>query len=175
MPPHKTNHKLQLTAFLLLLLFTALAAPSASRAAIAPVEPASDDHGVYLLSEPGHLLWFRDTVNTVSAQINAKLTKDIDLSEGSSPSHWTPIGQYTGATHTGYSGSFDGGGFTVSGYIVASADVVSTDDGGGLAAGFFGLVGQKAEIRGLTVGVNSKSNCKFAEVTETTKASAHTV
>ena len=28
-PSHKTNHKLQLTAFLLLLLFTALAAPSA--------------------------------------------------------------------------------------------------------------------------------------------------
>ena len=40
----------------------------------------------------------------------------------------------------------------MSGYIVASADVVSADDVGGLAAGFFGLVGQSAEIRGLTVG-----------------------
>ncbi|WP_455599139.1 hypothetical protein, partial [Cloacibacillus sp.] len=149
-PPHKTNRKLQLAAFLLLLLFMALAAPSAALAAIAPVAPASDDHGVYLLSEPGHLLWFRDTVNTVSAEINAKLTKDIDLSEGGSPSHWTPIGQYTTKTPDGYAGSFDGGGFTVSGYIVA--DVVSADEYGNLAAGFFGLAGQSADIRGLTVG-----------------------
>ncbi|MCD7952554.1 MAG: hypothetical protein LUG14_06465, partial [Synergistaceae bacterium] len=67
MPPHNTNCKLQIAAFLLLLLFTALTAPSAARAAIVPVEPASDDRGVYLLSEPGHLLWFRDTVNDVSA------------------------------------------------------------------------------------------------------------
>ena len=112
--------------------------------------PASDDQGVYLLSEPGHLLWFRDTVNGGSAKINAKLTKDIDLSEGGSPSHWTPIGQYTTKTPDGYAGSFDGGGFTVSGYIVA--DVVSADEYGNLAAGFFGLAGQSADIRGLTVG-----------------------
>ncbi|ANZ45017.1 hypothetical protein [Cloacibacillus porcorum] len=92
MPPHRTNRKLQLTAFLLLLLLSALAAPSAARAAIAPVEPASDDHGVYLLSELGHLLWFRETVNDVSADIKAKLMNDIDLSEGGSPSHWPPIG-----------------------------------------------------------------------------------
>ncbi len=118
------------------------------------MEPASDDRGVYLLSEPGHLLWFRDTVNTVSADINAKLTKDIDLSEGGSPSHWTPIGQYTSGDieDNGYAGSFDGGGFTVSGYIVASADAVSADKDGNLAAGLFGLVGQSADIRGLTVG-----------------------
>ena len=155
-PPHKTNRRLQLTALLLLLLFTALAAPSASRAAIAPVVPASDDRGVYLLSEPGHLLWFRDRVNAGSAEINAKLTKDIDLSEGGSPSHWTPIGQYTSGDRkdNGYAGSFDGGGFTVSGYIVASANVAGAKENNTLplAAGFFGLVGQKAEIRGLTVG-----------------------
>ena len=115
------------------------------------MEPASDDRGVYLLSEPGHLLWFRDTVNNVSADIDAKLTKDIDLSEGSNPSHWTPIGKYTSGDieDNGYAGSFDGGGFTVSGYIVT--DVVSADDDSGFAAGFFGLVGPKADIRGLTV------------------------
>ena len=154
MPPHKINCKLQLAAFLLLLLFTALTAPSAARAAIVPVEPASDDRGVYLLSEPGHLLWFRDTVNDVSADIDAKLMNDIDLSDGGSPSHWPPIGKYISGDiwDNGYAGSFDGGGFTVSGYIVTSADVVSADDSGNLAAGFFGLVGQSAEIRGLTVG-----------------------
>ena len=118
------------------------------------MEPASDDRGVYLLSEPGHLLWFRDTVNDVSADIDAKLMNDIDLSDGGSPSHWPPIGKYISGDiwDNGYAGSFDGGGFTVSGYIVTSADVVSADDSGNLAAGFFGLVGQKAEIRGLTVG-----------------------
>ena len=118
------------------------------------MEPASDDRGVYLLSEPGHLLWFRDTVNDVSADIDAKLMNDIDLSDGGSPSHWPPIGKYISGDiwDTGYAGSFDGGGFTVSGYIVTSADVVSADDSGNLAAGFFGLVGQSAEIRGLTVG-----------------------
>ena len=154
MHPHKINCKLQLAAFLLLLLFTALTAPSAARAAIVPVEPASDDRGVYLLSEPGHLLWFRDTVNDVSADIDAKLMNDIDLSDGGSPSHWPPIGKYISGDiwDNGYAGSFDGGGFTVSGYIVTSADVVSADDSGNLAAGFFGLVGQSAEIRGLTVG-----------------------
>ncbi|MCD8162298.1 MAG: hypothetical protein LUE09_02340 [Synergistaceae bacterium] len=153
-PHHNTNCKLQIAAFLLLLLFTALTAPSAARAAIVPVEPASDDRGVYLLSEPGHLLWFRDTVNDVSADIDAKLTKDIDLSKGGNPSEWIPVGQYTDKTPNGYAGSFDGGGFTVSGYIVASANVVSADQNGklALAAGFFGLVGPSAEIRGLTVG-----------------------
>ena len=152
-PLHKANRRLQLAVFLLLLLFTAFAAPSAARAATAPVEPASDDRGVYLLSEPGHLFWFGKTVNGGSAEINAKLTKDVDLSEGGSPSHWTPIGQYTSGDRkdNGYAGSFDGGGFTVSGYIVASADVVSADIDV-LAAGFFGLVGQSADIRGLTVG-----------------------
>ena len=55
-PLHKANRRLQLAVFLLLLLFTALAAPSAARAAIAPVEPASDDRGVYLLSEAARLL-----------------------------------------------------------------------------------------------------------------------
>ncbi|MGN0882693.1 Ig-like domain-containing protein [Cloacibacillus porcorum] len=149
-PPRNTNCKLQIAAFLLLLLFTALTVPSAARAAIAPVEPASDDQGVYLLSEPGHLLWFRDTVNNVSADIDAKLTKDIDLSEGGGkPSEWIPVGQYTDKTPDGYAGSFDGGGFTVGGYTVT--DVVSMDDSGILAAGFFGLVGQSADIRGLTV------------------------
>ena len=152
-PLHKANRRLQLAVFLLLLLFTAFAAPSAARAATAPVEPASDDRGVYLLSEPGHLFWFGKTVNGGSAEINAKLTKDVDLSEGGSPSHWTPIGQYTSGDRkdNGYAGSFDDGGFTVSGYIVASADVVSADIDV-LAAGFFGLVGQSADIRGLTVG-----------------------
>ena len=118
------------------------------------MEPASDDRGVYLLSEPGHLLWFRDTVNDVSADIDAKLMNDIDLSDGGSPSHWPPIGKYISGDiwDNGYAGSFDGGGFTVSGYIVTSADVVSADDSGNLAAGFFGLVGQSSEIRGLTVG-----------------------
>ena len=155
-PLHKANRRLQLAVFLLLLLFTAFAAPSAARAATAPVEPASDDRGVYLLSEPGHLFWFGKTVNGGSAEINAKLTKDVDLSEGGSPSHWTPIGQYTSGDRkdNGYAGSFDGGGFTVSGYIVASANVAGAKENNTLplAAGFFGLVGQKAEIRGLTVG-----------------------
>ena len=77
---------------------------------------------------------------------------DIDLSDGDgNPSEWIPIGQYTDKTPNGYAGSFDGGGFTVSGYIVTSADAVSANSGRGLAAGFFGLVGQSAKIRGLTV------------------------
>ncbi|MCC8057018.1 Ig-like domain-containing protein, partial [Cloacibacillus sp.] len=77
---------------------------------------------------------------------------DIDLSDSDgSPSEWIPVGQYTDKTPNGYAGSFDGGGFTVSGYIVASADAVSADKDGSLAAGFFGLAGQSAKIRGLTV------------------------
>ena len=78
---------------------------------------------------------------------------DIDLSDGDgNPSEWIPIGQYTDKTPDGYAGSFDGGGFTVKGYIVVSANVVSADNIVGIAAGLFGLAGQSADIRGLTVG-----------------------
>ena len=150
-PLHKANRRLQLAVFLLLLLFTALVVPSAARADYR--EPISDDQGVYLLATSDDLFWFSKTVNAGSADIKAKLMNDIDLSDdGGNSSHWTPIGQYRTNTPNGYAGSFDGGGFTVSGYIVASADAVIADEYGNLAAGFFGLVGQNAEIRGLTVG-----------------------
>ncbi|WP_455600255.1 hypothetical protein, partial [Cloacibacillus sp.] len=149
-PPHKTNHKLQLTFFLLLLIFTAFATLSLSWADDGNPPPNNDD--VRQIATSGDLISFRDAVNAGSADINAKLMNDIDLSDSDgSPSEWIPVGQYTDKTPNGYAGSFDGGGFTVSGYIVASADAVSADKDGSLAAGFFGLAGQSAKIRGLTV------------------------
>lgn len=78
----------------------------------AGTEPTSKDN-VYQIRTAEELIWFRDVVNGGSADISAKLTKDIVLS-----GEWEPIGKYTDKTPNGYTGTFNGGGFTVNGYSV---------------------------------------------------------
>lgn len=86
--------------------------------------------GVYELHTAQDLKDFRDGINnkTINSTANAKLTADIDL--GGEP--WTPIG--TGPYPQAYEGTFDGGGFTVSGVKV------DIDNGFGVYAGFFGFI-----------------------------------
>ena len=74
-----------------------------------------DGDGFYLIASGAELAEFRDAVNAGSADICARLTADIDLSVDGKPLDWEPIGSPI------YSGTFDGGGHTVSGYVVTKA------------------------------------------------------
>ena len=81
--------------------------------------------GVYQISDPEHLAWFSDKVNSeiVNAStsagsrnsiLNAILLNDIDLGDY----EWTPIGRYgtySNVNRAGYAGTFDGNDKTVSG------------------------------------------------------------
>ena len=73
-----------------------------------------------------------------------KLTKNIDLG-GSAANQWTPIGAFVSSVdNKPFAGTFDGGGFTISGLYVNAA----SED----AQGLFGFIsGDAAEIRNLTV------------------------
>ena len=81
-------------------------------------QPAVLNGDIYEISNTGQLYWFAETVNSGDKAINGKLTKDIDLSV-SQTIPWVPIGQ----NDVYYSGSFNGGGHTVSNlYINNTAD-----------------------------------------------------
>lgn len=111
---------------LLLLIIAAFCAPAPQAQALEP-----NAEGVYELRTAQDLKDFRDLVNDGKVRANAKLTSDIDL--GGEP--WTPIG--TGPSPNAYEGTFDGGGFTVSGVKVNNG---VEDPWFGMCAGFFGFI-----------------------------------
>ena len=103
--------------------------------AAASALPASaltmDGDGFYLIASGAELAEFRDAVNAGSADICARLTADIDLSVDGKPLDWEPIGSPI------YSGTFDGGGHTVSGYVVTKTAQEESDYGTIYYSGFF--------------------------------------
>ncbi len=109
--------------------------------AAASALPASaltmDGDGFYLIASSAELAKFRDAVNAGSADICARLTADIDLSVDGKPSDWEPIGSPI------YGGTFDGGGHTVSGYVVTKAAYYETIKV--YYAGFFARIGDGDE------------------------------
>ena len=130
--------KFRKVCLILLLLVTAALCGFAPRAqALTP-----NAEGVYELHTAQDLKDFRDGINnkTINSTANAKLTADIDL--GGEP--WTPIG--TGPFPQAYEGTFDGGGFTVSGVKVNNGVETS---GFGMCAGFFGFT--YGNVKNLTV------------------------
>ena len=112
--------------------------------AAASALPASaltlDGDGFYLIASGAELAKFRDAVNAGSADICARLTADIDLSVDGKPSDWEPIGSPI------YSGTFDGGGHTVSGYVVTKAAQEESDYGTMYYSGFFAKVGDASTV-----------------------------
>lgn len=152
--PHKSDHRLlYLITTLLFILTAAFAAPMTARAA--GMEPGKDTDGAYQIGTADELVWFRDAVNAGSADISAKLTTDIVLG-----GEWEPIGKYTDETPNGYTGTFDGGGFTVSGYKITAASLADVPkvyesstwgDISGKAAGFFGYIGADGKVINLTL------------------------
>ena len=95
--------------------------------------PQSVD-GVYMIASAEGLEWFRDLVNNGSVSADAKLLDDMTITDG-----WDPIGNST--TDLEYTGTFDGGGYTVT----------ITIDGTYTYAGFFSVIGESGTVQNLTV------------------------
>lgn len=92
---------------------------------------------VYQIYSANGLKIFADLVNNGETSINGKLMNDINL-EGSADNQWTPIGYAS----TQYAGTFDGGGFEVSGLYI--------DNSSSFYQGLFGYT-KSATIKNLGV------------------------
>ena len=115
--------KKRMLSLLLVLVMLLGLLPTAALAA-----PASGGSGTeadpYLIATAQDLADFRDAVNgsakKSTSKLCAKLTANIDLST-LGDRDWTPIGYYTGYSDcVYYGGTFDGGGFTISGLSINS-------------------------------------------------------
>lgn len=112
-----------LFVFIFALCAMTFAAPA--RAEIEPVTPPMDANGVYQISTAGHLVFFSDVVNGTNGQnrdtsASAVLLADIDLTaaNGGTEYGWTPIGDGSNS----YTGTFDGGGYTIDGLSINSPE-----------------------------------------------------
>ena len=134
-------------SYLVLLLKCLAAALFIAASAALPASALTQDGDrFYLIATSADLAEFRDAVNAGSADISARLTADIDLSANGGQSKWTPIGNPI------YSGTFDGGGHTVSGYVVTKTAQEESDYGTIYYSGFFAKVGDDgctAQIKNL--------------------------
>lgn len=95
----------------------------------------------YEISDADQLKFFSESINGgTDIDKYYVLTNDIDMKNAS----WTPVGFFSNDTEytTVFSGSFDGGGFTVSNLKIENADT--------MYIGFFGLV-YNGEIKNLTL------------------------
>lgn len=117
--------------------------------------PNQSEDGTYLIGNAGQLLWFAAMVNgeentaaildEQNTAASAMLTADIDL-EGMA---WTPIGSDETGT---YQGVFDG-----QNYVIENLSVDSDADRQGL----FGVLGDGAAIRNLTIESGSVSGANY--------------
>lgn len=119
--------------------------------------------GVYRISSKEQLILFRDLVNGINdyegqgdPDACAVLLCDITLNSGIITSNgefntaaridtlWMPIGYHISSEdRVEYNGTFDGGGYTVTGVAMEADEVTS--------CGFFGLLGEDAVVKNLTV------------------------
>ena len=99
-------------------------------------EPVLVD-GIYQISTGAELAWFAQTVNGGALDINAVLTRDIDLAGY----NWTPIG----SSKAKFSGTFDGKGRKVINLVI-----INNAYAAGTGAGLFGY-GDGCTIENLTV------------------------
>lgn len=117
------------------------------------VEPQKDGE-TYLISNSYELAWFRDEVNKGSYTLNARLTENINL--GGHP--WTAISKLTDTSaKTGYKGTFDGNGKTISG-LNPVGELISGKYRG---AGLFGYVYTGGTVKNVTVegAMKAEWNC----------------
>ena len=114
--------KKRMVSLLLVLVMLLGLLPTAALAAPASGSGTAEDP--YLIATAQDLAEFRDEVNgsakKSTSKLCAKLTANIDLST-LGDRNWTPIGYYTGYSDcVYYGGTFDGGGFTISGLKIKS-------------------------------------------------------
>ena len=104
-----------------------------------------DANGVYQISSKQDLFDFASKVNGEN-ELNAKavLTKNIDLENDA----WTPIG-FNGKVYTG---TFDGGGYTISNLSLSTSSDKS---------GFFGQIGDGAVVMNFTINGSITSNHQY--------------
>lgn len=117
------------------------------------VEPQKDGE-TYLISNSYELAWFRDEVNKGNYTLNARLTENINL--GGHP--WTAISKLTDTSaKTGYKGTFDGNGKTISG-LNPVGELISGKYRG---AGLFGYVYTGGTVKNVTVegAMKAEWNC----------------
>ena len=91
-------------------------------------------NGTYLIADADDLYWFAKKVKDGDKDANAVLMADIDL-EGSSSNVWTPI--------FGYTGTFDGQGYTIRGLYFEGDDTYN--------AGLFGTVYEGGRVKNVKV------------------------
>jgi len=112
-------------------------------------EPATQQNGVYQISNAGQLYWFAQQVNSGSTGISAVLTADITINENvlnengklnsGTFREWTPIGtDYEKA----YTGTFDGDDHTISGLYYSDTNGY---------CGLFGYVGNGGQVKNVKV------------------------
>ena len=114
-----------------------------------PMTGSGTESDPYQIGTAEQLKRFRDIVNGSNGQTQnrgacAVLTAAIDLNN----EPWTPIGNFTEGNQIYYEGTFDGGGYTISGLNVTGEFVY---------AGLFSAV-KDGTIRNLTVAGNVSSN-----------------
>ena len=114
--------KKRMVSLLLVLVMLLGLLPTAALAA--PASGSGTEADPYLIETAQDLADFRDEVNDSAkkstSKLCAKLTANIDLST-LGDGDWTPIGYYTSYSDcVYYGGTFDGGGFTISGLKIKS-------------------------------------------------------
>lgn len=102
-----------------------------------------ESNGSYTVTSADGLMNIAKLVNGGKTDINITLTADIDLTG----KDWTPIGT---SFHNSYTGTFDGGGHTITGLTV------TTNDEG---VGLFGYLGKAGTVKNVVMeGVQITSN-----------------
>lgn len=126
------------------LIYLTAALCAAVFAASPSVALTRSEDGFYLIATAAELAEFRDMVNEGNDDISARLTADIDLSKNGELSEWKPIG------NPSFNGTFDGGGHTVSGYVVKEAVRVQMTTSAYVDyAGFFARIEMNGSVSNL--------------------------
>lgn len=120
-------------------------------------KPAVAEDGYYEIATAAQLKWFADEVNGGSAELNARLVGDIDLSGiCSTSSPWTPIGDH--ASNKDYRGTFDGGNHKITGLYLENKGTFN--NGSSYYTGLFGLC-DGATVKNLSVYGEAKAITRY--------------
>ena len=107
-----------------------------------PTEGDGTEQSPYQITNAEELKWFRDTVNSGTTDIHARLLHDIDLNNVS----WVPIG----TKEHPYTGTFDGNAYTIRNFRLGNysdSDPISEK-------GLFGWIGLGGTIQDVVVKVD---------------------
>ena len=122
-----------------------------------PTEGDGTEQSPYQITNAEELKWFRDTVNSGTADIHARLLHDIDLKNVS----WEPIG----TQEHPYTGTFDGNAYIISNFRLGDhtkPDEISKK-------GLFGRIGTGGTIQDLIVKVDHMGSTMNANNFNVTK------